>query len=47
MNRYFFDIQSGRDFFADEEGLPKCQTTVVPQVPAAKSRGSPRWRSQL
>nr|WP_249131484.1 hypothetical protein [Bradyrhizobium diazoefficiens] len=22
MNRYFFDIQSGRDFFADEEGLP-------------------------
>ncbi|MET4842625.1 DUF6894 family protein [Bradyrhizobium japonicum] len=22
MNRYFFDIQSGRDFFADQEGLP-------------------------
>lgn len=21
MERYFFDIQSGRDFFADEEGL--------------------------
>lgn len=21
MVRYFFDIQSGRDFFADEEGL--------------------------
>ncbi len=25
----------------------KCKTTVVPQVPAAKLRGSPRWRSQL
>ena len=21
MERYFFDIQSGREFFADEEGL--------------------------
>jgi hypothetical protein len=21
MERYFFDMQSGRDFFADEEGL--------------------------
>jgi len=21
MERYFFDIQSGRDFFADDEGL--------------------------
>ena len=37
MERYFFDIQSDRKFFADEEGLR------LPNQKPPKSRRRKRW----
>jgi hypothetical protein len=56
MTRYFFDIQSGREFFLDEEGLElpnhkaaeiEAMQTLIGMARDSVFTNGPIWRSRF